>query len=149
MYPMLLVVHSLLRWIVLGAGLYAAFAAWRGWRSPGAPKGRTGLPFLVAADLQLLLGLALYMVSPSTGKAMASMGEAMRDPVLRFWAVEHPTTMVLALVALHVGFAKAKRASDAVAHHRVGAIAYTIAFVLLFLGTPWPWTAAGRALFPL
>lgn len=147
MYPMLLVVHSWLRWIVLLAGLWAVVSAARG--LGGAGLGKKGLPFLITADLQLVVGLLLYMTSPITGQAMGDMGAAMKDPVARFWAVEHATGMVLGLVALHVGYALAKRGADPAAGAKKGLIGFGLALLAFLLATPWPWMAAGRDLFRL
>jgi hypothetical protein len=39
--------------------------------------------------------LYLYMVSPIVQSALADMGSAMKDKMLRFWAVEHIAVMIL------------------------------------------------------
>src|SRR5438477_2986272 len=104
MYSLILLLHSWLRWLALAAGAGATFAAFG--KRDGAIRTaeRWGLIFMIALDLQLLLGLLLYgLLSPYTAAAMKDFGAAMRDPVLRFWVVEHLTTMVSAVVLVHVG----------------------------------------------
>ena len=86
MYDLVLTAHSWLRWVALIAGLMAAVMAAAG---PNRAD-RWGLILVIALDLQLLLGLALYLVlSPNTSAIFGNFGAAMRDPVARFWAVEH------------------------------------------------------------
>ena len=88
MYDFALDLHSWLRWAALIGGLVATLAAFTGGASGKAD--RWGLVFMITMDLQLLFGLALYLVlSPTTAAIFGDFGAAMRDPVARFWAVEH------------------------------------------------------------
>lgn len=148
----LLLLHSLLRWVVLIllVGRAGASLAAMGSGAPWAPLHRKlGLAALIATDLQLLLGIGLYAMSPLVSAALSDMGAAMKDPGLRFWAVEHPTTMVLAVVAAHVGHALSKRGKTPATQHRAAAIGAVVTLVLLAAGIPWPWReAVGRALIP-
>ena len=70
MYGIVLLLHSLLRWLVLIAGLLAAARGISGWRSRRPwtlPDERAGLWFTMTLDLQFLLGLLLYgVLSPIT-----------------------------------------------------------------------------------
>src|SRR5262245_732518 len=105
MYVLILTIHSWLRWLVIAAGIRATIVAGRdtGTGSP-SPGERAGLLFMILLDLQMLLGLALYFgLSPFTAQAFNDFGRAMRDPGLRYWAVEHIGTMLIAVVLVHVG----------------------------------------------
>ena len=65
----------------------------------------------MTVDIQLLLGLPLYLVlSPVTTLAMKNFGAAMKNPQLRFWAVEHLAMMMLAVILVHVGRVLARKA---------------------------------------
>src|SRR5204862_5721089 len=112
MYSLVLLLHSWLRWAVLVAGVYATFAAAAD--STGVRAARTdraGLAFVTLVDIQLLLGLILYLVlSPFTKEALANFGAAMHNSGLRFWAVEHSMTMLLAVILVHVGRVLARKA---------------------------------------
>ena len=92
MYGIVLTLHSLLRWAVLITGILAAsrgITGWRGRRPWTLADERAGFWFTLTLDLQFLLGLLLYAVlSPLTWAAFHDFGGAMRDTVLRFWAVE-------------------------------------------------------------
>jgi uncharacterized protein involved in cysteine biosynthesis len=142
MYTTILVLHSWLRWLALGAGVAATIAVARG------KSDRLGTILLSTLDLQVLLGLALYFfVSPNMAEIRAHFGESMKDPVARFWAVEHITTMFGAAIAAHVGRVLARKTADPNARRMKLLICYGIATVLMFLAVPWPGMRAGRPLF--
>ena len=152
MYLTLLAIHSLLRWIVLGAAVIALFRAFGGWSSgrPWTPTDeKVGKQFILFLDLQFVVGLLLYVAfSPLTTAAFADFGAAMRDSIMRFWAVEHITAMVIALALAHIGRVKARKLVDATSRHRTTAIFFGLALLLMLVSIPWPFMAAGRALFP-
>lgn len=120
----LLAIHSVLRWVVLGVLLVGgAYALLR------APTGRPfdDRPFVGAAvvvDLQVLVGLALYL-----------LGSAWEDGT--FIAVVHPLVMLAVLAVVHVAVAGA-RGEDTPrrAHRRVGS-AFLFALLLVALAVPW------------
>jgi hypothetical protein len=149
MYETLLLLHSWIRWIALIAIVGATLAAVRGKvEGTGSLADRWGLAAVSALDLQMLLGLILYLaVSPNMKEILAHFGEAMKNPQLRFWAVEHITAMFVALILVHVGRVLARKAKTPAAKRTRLLVCFGIATVAMFLGTPWPGTAAGRPLF--
>ena len=136
MYPATLLLHSWLRWVVIVLGLVAIARA----AAAGGRRDSFALLFTVALDIQFLLGILLYVaLSPMTRAAMHNMGAAMHTSALRFWAVEHPFAMVLALALAHVGRSRPRRA----------ALFFTLAVVLILIGLPWPPLPYGRPLLRL
>jgi hypothetical protein len=107
---------------------------------------RAGAAFLSALDGQVLLGLILYVVSPLTPKSFADLRAFMPVAPLRFFAVEHVTGMVIALVAAHVGWARGKRAPSDRVHHRRVLVGVVVALLAILVSIPWPWLSYGRAL---
>ena len=152
MYSAALIFHSLLRWVVLLAGLLAvgrACAGWTGKRPWSAADNRAGIWFTAALDLQLLAGLLLHLaLSPLTQAAMENVAATMQNPSLRFWFVEHPFGMVIALVLAHVGRVRIRKAITDASRHRIAAILFGIAMVVILLSSPWPGTSNARPLFP-
>jgi nucleotide-binding universal stress UspA family protein len=73
-------------------------------------------------------------ISPITKAALADMGSAMKDPALRFWAVEHATMMILALGLVHMGRARVKK-SVGLAKHKAALIFFGLALLFVVLGT--------------
>jgi hypothetical protein len=153
MYQAALVAHSFLRWLVILLGLLAIGRAIAGlavrtdWTRA---DDRIGLFFTISVDLQILVGLLLYfLLSPITTTALHHLGAAMSNDVARFWAVEHPTLMIAALVLVHVGRLRAKLAAAAPARHRAAVVFYVLALAAILIATPWPLFAYGRPLVRL
>lgn len=151
MHPLLLTAHSLIRWFVILLGALAAFRGISGWLGgkPWSPRdNRAGALFVIGLDVQMLIGLVLYfVVSPITTMAFGNMGTAMSNGAIRFFLVEHLIMMVAGVALAHVGRALGRRA-EGVAKHRRSAIFFTLAVILIVLGTPWPGPAWGRPLIP-
>jgi hypothetical protein len=152
MYTTLLVVHSLLRWVVIVAALIALARAFGGWSSgrPWTPADeKAGKFFLLFFDIQVLIGLLLYVgFSPMTQAAFADFGAAMGDSVMRFWAVEHIAGMLVAVAFAHIGRVRARKATYPEARHRTTAIFFGLAILVMLLTIPWPFMPAARPLFP-
>lgn len=55
----------------------------------------------------------------------------MKDATLRFWAVEHGFTMLIAIVLITLGRVLSKKAATSELKFKKGAIFYTIAFILI------------------
>ena len=148
MYSILLTTHSILRWFVIVAGVVAAMRAWRAASSTvAASTAAEGLVFTVLFDLQFLLGVALYfVVSPITTAAIHRFGSAMSNDVLRFWVVEHPFGMIVALILAHIGRAKSRRAQNPPQQRRA-AIYFSLSILIVLATTPWPFLPYGRPLF--
>jgi hypothetical protein len=150
-YSLTLILHSWGRWVVLALLLAATIRAIRG-RSAGrtwTPADRqANMLAVMSLDVQMLLGLLLYVfLSPFTTDAFKDLGAAMRTPSLRYWAVEHVTLMLGALILAHVGNVLVRKATTDSSRHLRGAIFFGLALVLTLIGTPWPGLANGRELF--
>jgi hypothetical protein len=151
MYTALLIIHSWLRWVVIFSGIAALGGAVGGFSTKRAwlPVDNLRLVlFITSVDVQLLIGLILYgLLSPVTRSGFEDMSLTMRDPVLRFFVVEHLFGMIVAVALAHVGRARAKKASDAVVRHRTVLVFVGLAMVAILLSIPWPGTPGGRELF--
>lgn len=141
MYTGLLHSHNGLRWLVLIALLISIVLAVSGWfakRDWKKTDNISGLLLVVFMDLQFLIGIVLYaFVSPITKAAFADFGATMKNPELRFYAVEHILMMVIALVLVHIGRAKSKKYLAGWKRHRAAAIYYTISLLLILAAIPW------------
>jgi uncharacterized membrane protein len=146
MYSLFLFLHSWMRWVAIVAGVLAVVGLVTNRASNGG--NRWGRIFAISLDVQFLLGLLLYfVVSPNMTAIRANFGESMGTRSTRFWAVEHVTFMVLALVVLHMSQAMARKASSPAGRHSRLLIGTIIALLAILGGTPWPGTTSGRPLF--
>jgi hypothetical protein len=142
MYSAVLTMHSCLRWLVIVLGIWAVVSAWRQ-RQPdgGRPSALPGLLFSVTLDIQLLLGMLLYVaLSPITMAAMQDMGGVMKNGPWRFWTVEHPAMMILAVMSAHIARPRAAGATP----NRRALIWYGLALLAILVAVPWPFTPQGR-----
>lgn len=148
-YNILLHVHSVGRWIILILLLIAIFNSMVAGSRPFARSdNRTGLLLTIFTDLQLLIGIAMWYFGSKGFKlieAAGGMGEAMKEPTTRFFAVEHIAGMLIAVILIHIGKAQAKRRIGDRAKHRNTLIFYLIALLVILLSIPWPFRSIGAA----
>lgn len=141
LYTIFRVTHNILRWVVILTALFAIIRAITGLsfrRTFMKEDDRAGLWFTISLDLQLLIGIVLYFfLSPTTTLALKNFSTAMSDPGQRFFAVEHVSIMLLAVIAAHVGRALSRKAPTHPQKHRRALIWYTITLVLVLAAIPW------------
>jgi len=151
MYGTVLAIHSWIRWIAIVAAIGTTLAALGNrTRGPDSAADRWSLFAMTALDVQMLIGLILYFaLSPFTSRAMEDFSAAMKNGPLRFWAVEHVSTMLAAVVLAHVGRVLARKAASPEAKRTRLLVCFGLATLLVMIGTPWPGMANGRPLFRL
>ncbi len=141
MYPVLLQIHHYLSYLVVLLAVYVTIKAWIGYTGkkrflPADEK--SGLAFSILFDIQVLAGLILYVfVSPITKAGFADMGATMKNADLRFYVIEHIMVMLIALVLIHIGRSKTKKAHTDISKHKTSAIFYTIGLILILSRFPW------------
>jgi hypothetical protein len=149
MYDVLLYVHSWLRWVIILAGVGAIVLSLSAWfRNQGLTKrGRAfGGAFIGSLHLELIIGLILYFVySEVVVIGKQPMGAVMKDSMLRYWNVEHITTMIVVVLIAQVGFSTAKRAKRPGKGSGRAALFYTLAMLLILVTVPWPFKSDGKA----
>ncbi|MEO7192606.1 MAG: hypothetical protein ABI051_16260 [Vicinamibacterales bacterium] len=150
MYGAVLLLHSYVRWLVLLAGILAvarAFGGVTGRRAWTPADDRAGRMFNIILMAQFLLGMLLYIgLSPITQAAMRDLGAAMRNPVVRFFVVEHLFGMLVAMALANIGKARIRRARHDERRHRTALTFYGIALLAILASIPWPLFAYGRPL---
>ncbi len=153
MYNGLLHLHSTLRWVILILLLIAVYNSLAN-RSKDFTNGhrKIGLYLLIVADLTLLVGVYQWMVGSWGLKAMQNFGMAavMKDPIQRFYAVEHTLGMLVAIILIHMAYSYSKKAVKGSQKHKRNLLLYGLALLIILISIPWPFRAvgAGRAWFP-
>jgi hypothetical protein len=144
MYKGLLHLHNLLRWVVLIALLVAII---RLVLKKDALKASKVL--LISVHTTLVLGLYQYFSGPvgfqQIKSAKAGMKEVMKNAAVRFWAVEHISSMLIAIVLITIGHIKYKKGGS----QKATLILYILALLLILSAIPWPFKAEiARPLYP-
>ena len=141
MYTGFLHLHNTLRWLILLSlviTLVKYVSGWLGNQTWKKTDNILGVVFTSLMDLQLLIGLVLYFfLSPVTKLAMADFGAAMKDSGIRFYAVEHFSMMLIAVVLVHIGRAKSKKAKTDSAKFKTATIFFLIALAVILAAIPW------------
>ena len=88
---------------------------------------------LIFAHIQLLIGLVLLIPMAAEVDWSAVMGNS----ASRFILVEHPLTMLIAVVLITVGKVKVKKIADNTKANKTVFAYFIVALVLVALRTPW------------
>lgn len=95
-----------------------------------------GLTTLILSHLQLVFGLLLYFLG-SKGFKLTKVEGFMKDPDLRFYAVEHLSVMILAIALITIGYSRAKRLGSDSKKFASLSISFLIALILILSRIPW------------
>lgn len=150
----LLHLHNLLRWIILVLLLLSILKSYTGMTSKkafDASDKKMWLFTMIAAHITLLLGLyqwllgryGLFTYVKPEGISM------MKDPYLRFFQMEHPVSMILAILLITLGYGMAKKNVDDQTKYKKAFRYFVLALVLILAAVPWPFRElVARPLFP-
>ena len=154
MYTGLLHLHNLGRWILIIL-LFIAIVKSLGGMSGNKPftngDKKIGLFLMITAHLMLLIGLYQWFAGPWGLNNIKNLGMSavMKDPVYRFWAVEHITGMLISIILITIGRRSAKMSISDKAKHSRSFWYYFIAFVVIMATVPWPFRElVARPLIP-
>jgi len=135
---MLVHAHSGLRWLVLGLLIFAIYNALAGKKSYDKKDKMINLFAMVSLHIQLLLGLILYYTS---GNVSFEEGW-MKNPITRFYGMEHLLGMLLAIVIVTIGRKMAEKKESPEEKNKKILVWYTIGLVLIIASIPWPFREA-------
>ncbi|QBQ40917.1 hypothetical protein E2P86_07045 [Sphingobacterium psychroaquaticum] len=140
MFTYLLPLHSWIRWFVLAALLVAIVRGYYAWRHKKEyTKTDNALRHWTATILhiQLILGLWLYSISPIVRYFIQNFQEGVRMREIRFFGMEHSLMMLIAVVVVTIGSAKAKRKSTSAEKFKTMTIWYSIGLLIILSSVPW------------
>jgi hypothetical protein len=87
-----------------------------------------------------------FGLSPYTSQAFANFGAAMRNPALRFWAIQHIGLMAAAVLLVRIGRVLALTAKSGAARRRRRLVFFALTTLTIVSGIPWPGMPGGRPL---
>ncbi len=129
----ILLAHAIVRWVLLAAGIIVVAKALIGWlgKQPFTKlDDQLGLIFTIVVDIQVLLGLILWLFARP---GLRDLAQAMSNGSLRFIVLEHPILMLIALTFAHMGRSRSKKATAAATKHRVSLTFYILSLVFIAL----------------
>ena len=146
--------HNILRWLILIFLLISIVKSYSGWKNKKiftTSDRKTWLYTLIVSHITLLIGLyqvffGRYGIITTTLPEGTSV---MKDKFYRFFWVEHPTAMILAIVFITLGYGMAKKQVSDEIKYRKAFTFFIIALVLILAAVPWPFREiVGRPWFP-
>jgi hypothetical protein len=147
MYNGLLHLHSVLRWIILVLLLVALYKNFAGRKGPFTSAHQNlGLVLMICADIMLLVGLYQWFAGPLGLKNIQAVGfkEIMKNAYYRFYAIEHTTGMLLAIIFIHLGYSYGKKPVPDSQKHRRILLYLGLALLIVLISVPWPFRAIGE-----
>ena len=154
MYNGLVHLHNFVRWILLLLLIVAIvrhLMGMSGNKSYTSGDRKTDLFLMISAHTQLTLGLILWFFGDLGFRLIRStqdFGALMKDPVARFWTIEHITGMAIAVILITIGRGATKKNIPDVSKHKRAFWFYIIALILIMLLVPWPGREVARPIFP-
>jgi glucan phosphoethanolaminetransferase (alkaline phosphatase superfamily) len=151
----LLHLHNFLRWVILillFLSIYKAYTGWKNKKIFSDGDRRTWLFLLIASHITLLIGLYQWLLKPGFGMlrvTLAPGASIMKDKFLRFYWVEHPTFMILAVIMITLGYGMAKKPIPDIVKYRRALWLFIVALLFILVAIPWPFRQIiGRPWFP-
>jgi hypothetical protein len=150
----LLHLHNLLRWVILVlllASVVIAFSGWQKKKPFTAGAKRIWLFTLIFSHLTLVLGL-FQVLWGRYGMLKVSLPEGvsiMKNKFYRFFWVEHPVFMILAIILITLGYRMSKKPLPDVLKYKRAFWMFIVALLMILLAVPWPFReVVGRPWFP-
>lgn len=143
MYSTVLILHSIFRWLVLLSLVYAIFRAGRGYFTKGNFSfwdNKVRHWTATIAHVQLILGILVYIKSPLVQYYFVNFKTSISNWDLTFFGLFHFALMVLAIVLITVGSAKAKRKTTDLEKFKTILLWFSIALIIMFIAIPWPFS---------
>lgn len=153
LYGMTLFAHSNLRWLVLGLAVWVVVRSVLGWKGgEGMAKWGRGEnaahgALVGAVHLSVVLGILLYAGVGPWGKTFwADPAAGMKEPVVRFFGMEHVLMMLIGATLIQVGRIVSRKAETLRQRHKRVLIWTLAGLVIIGVAIPWPGTKKARPL---
>jgi hypothetical protein len=143
MYAFLLAFHNLLRWailVLLIASILKSFSNWQSGKAFTRADRKLWLFTMITAHTTLLVGLYLLFFG-RYGILSAGLPEGthlMKDDFFRFYWVEHPVGMLVAVIFITLGNGMSKKAVNDSAKFKKAFWFFLVALIIILATIPWP-----------
>ncbi|PKB43034.1 hypothetical protein AX016_1215 [Cellulophaga sp. RHA19] len=143
MYSIVLVFHSIFRWLVLLSLVYAIFRAYNGYRRQtkfSCFDNKVRHWTATIAHIQLTIGMLVYIKSPIVKYFFSDFKNLVSHWDVSFFGLFHFVLMITAIVIITIGSAKAKRKQLDADKFKTILVYFSIALFIIFIAIPWPFS---------
>lgn len=143
MQSAILILHNILRWILLILlliSVFKSYAGWKGKKTLSSGDAKIWLFTMISAHTNLLIGLYLLLFGTFgiISAGMPAGTHLMKDKFYRFFWVEHPFGMILAIVLITLGRGVAKKNLPDQTRYKKAFWFFFFAFLVILATVPWP-----------
>jgi hypothetical protein len=128
-----------------------SYSGWKGNKTFTAGDRKVWLFTMIPAHITFVLGLYQWLAG-RIGILRVDLPEGtnfMKDKVLRFYWLEHPLLMFIAIALITLGYGMAKKPVPDQVKFKKAFLYFFIALVLILVAVPWPFReVVGRPWFP-
>lgn len=132
--------HSVIRYALVVLILIAIVLALKAFRKNEGLKPEAfkivKLSFILT-HVQLLLGLALFFISPKVQQVLNDSSLLSVNKELTFYSLQHPLQMLIAIAIITIGYIKAKKLTG-LKQSQTLFVYWSIAYLMIFISIPWP-----------
>ena len=146
--------HNVLRWLIIFFLVFSIINSFSGWQNKKtftAGNKKIWLVTMILAHTTLLIGLYQWLFG-RYGVFVTSLPEGvsvMKDKFYRFFWVEHPTGMILAIVLITLGYGMSKKQVSDETKFKKAFWFFLLALIVILATVPWPFREiVGRPWFP-
>ena len=135
-----LIIHSNLRWLVLITLFVHLYCIYTGYfkNKPFSKFNKIFSHITVGlVHLQFVVGLYVFYTSEKINIFLDDIKGSMSISEIRFFAVEHTSIMLIAIILITIGSFKSKRIEDERKKYKTQIIYYTIGLILILASIPW------------
>jgi hypothetical protein len=143
MFPVLLQVHGILRWVILILLVLSIIQSFIGrikHRELREGDTKLWLFTMISAHITLMIGLILLLFGRYgiLSNGLPEGVELMKDKFYRFFWVEHPTGMVIATILITLGRGVVKKQITDPVKYKRAFWYFLLALVIILATVPWP-----------
>lgn len=141
MHNTLLLIHSFFRWLVIISLLSSVIIAANGYFNKKLfTSFHNHLRHWTATicHIQLMIGIILYTQSPAVKYYFSAAEKPDGDSF--FFSVLHIALMLMAIVVITVGSAKAKREENDTKKYKTMLYWFSAGLLIIFIAIPWPFS---------
>ena len=138
MYPIVRNLHSITAYLLVASTIFVILLSIiQSLRRKPFQKShlKYALICMTLSHIQLIIGIALYFLSPLGFRSISKMG--MKISYTRLYFLEHPMMMIIGIILLTIGYSRAKRLRKDSKRYNTLIVFYLIGLIMILSRIPW------------